>query len=86
MAVIITTEGEMKRPWGDETPTLDELQEAVGGYIEYVPCTGPLGFMYCNEEGKLKGLPANIHATNLIEFDDIIVGDVVLMEHGDEEE
>ena len=86
MAVIITTEGDMKRPWGDKTPTLDELQEAVGGLIEYVPCKGPLGFMYCNEEGKLKQLPVNIYATNMIEFNDIIVGDVVVMEYGDEEE
>lgn len=84
MAYIIKTDGTIEQI--GKQPDLDVIQRAVGGYIEYVQCSGPLGFMYCNEEGKLKGLVLNETATSMIDFDDIILGDVVVMDIGDEEE
>lgn len=53
----------------DAEPELEVLQKIVGGYIEVVP-----GFKlferepciaFCNEEGKLQGLPYNATATVL---------------------
>ena len=46
---------------------LKELQYIVGGYIEQVPGFDSYGgykcIAFCNEEGKLKGLPLNFMAT-----------------------
>ena len=86
MAFILTVDG-LQIPFVDPHD-LDDLQKAVGGNIEYVPLpkTSPFLFMYCNEEGKLKGLQPNWFATALIDFPDTIVGDVVIMEKDDEEE
>ena len=47
--------------------------------------TNNVGYLYCNEEGKLLGLPVNMAATTMIEHDDVIRGDVVVMEEGEEE-
>lgn len=52
-------------------PTLEFLQEAVGGYIEAVPHFDQIRhgeviercIVYCNENGKLDGLPFNAAAT-----------------------
>lgn len=53
------------------TPTLKEMQEAVGGYLETVPHweqwmrnerTLDVA-VFCNEEGKLMQLPVNEFAT-----------------------
>ena len=41
--------------------TLKELQKFVGGYIELVPCADRVA--YCNEEGRLNGLPPNALAS-----------------------
>ena len=63
--------------------TLEELQGFVGGYIERIPVKG--GFMYLNEEGKLKDLPRNERATQLaldsqgIFPDDYICGDALVV-------
>lgn len=38
--------------------TLENLQRTVGGYIQSVPLTGHCAIL-CDEEGKLKGKPAN---------------------------
>jgi len=68
----------------DFGPKLDELQKAVGGYIELVRLNNGRG-MYINEEGKIEGLPMNDKATKLahehkaIFENDVIVGDAVLM-------
>ena len=40
-------------------PTLEQLQAAVGGYIEVVRCTRLQAYLVVNEEGLLKGLPYN---------------------------
>lgn len=60
--------------------TLEELQEAVGGYIQIVYISSTQ-IMVLNEEGKLKGLPYN-HGASLIfamaGIRDTAVGDVVV--------
>jgi hypothetical protein len=93
MATILTTEGEMIEM--GHNPSLEAMQKVVGGYIEYVHLHGSLvefsGYthLYCNEEGKLMGLPPNIMATAVAfggSSHDIIVGDVVLCKGNEEEE
>lgn len=56
---------------------LTELQKFVGGYIELVPGTAKRGKpqTFCNEEGRLKGLPVNPRAS--FEFGTTLVGDVL---------
>jgi hypothetical protein len=79
-------------------PTLTQLQQAVGGYIEIVPYFARLGeynrgTAYCNEEGKIKrpSLPYNANATRAWEFvhsladQDNLVGDVLFVAKTDEE-
>jgi len=81
MAYILKVDGTTEQM--GQNPSLEELQAAVGGYIEMVRTIN--GYMYCNEEGKLLGLPMNLAATNMLLFDDVVVGDVVVMEEGDEQ-
>tara|TARA_R100000234_G_scaffold118715_1_gene99767 strand:- start:2253 stop:2522 length:270 start_codon:yes stop_codon:yes gene_type:complete len=88
MALIIRTDGSTEEI---NNPTLEQLQEAVGGYIEYVPIrkiknSKMANYMYCNGEGKLIGLEYNALATRFIDFDDVIVGNVVIMFEGEDEE
>ena len=66
-----------------ENTGLESLQSGVGGWIEGIDL-GNGAMMYCNEEGKCNGLPANLVATRLYENAfgkgiDIIVGDVVIV-------
>jgi hypothetical protein len=61
--------------------TLEQLQQAVGGYIEAVPGTNARA--YCNEEGMLTGLPFNAIASHL--FGMALVGNVVVLETGDKQ-
>lgn len=77
-------------------PTLDFLQSTVGGYIEAVPLfeATPQGnpcVAFCNEEGKLNGMPLNVEATTewyrlvpKARGIDHLVGPIVVIE-GDEE-
>jgi len=61
--------------------TLKEMQEIVGGYIEFLYLKDNL-VMVVNEEGKMIGLPFNARATELIKdnnINDIIVGDVLVI-------
>lgn len=83
MAYLLRVNGTIEQM--GKNPSLKELQKAVGGYIESVPIAMG-GHFYCNEEGKLKGLPHNPVANSMIDFNDHIVGDVVVMEEGDEQE
>lgn len=65
----------------DKKPGLDELQKMVGGYIQIVP-NDHFEEVYVNEEGKLKGLPPNMTATNLLGIDpnwDTIAGNAVIL-------
>lgn len=67
---------------------LKALQDAVGGWIEAIDLSHhevSAGTMYMNEEGKLRGLPVNVLATDAaramsrISMWDEIVGDVVVL-------
>lgn len=51
-----------------ERPTLEQMQEWVGGYIErtVVKYEGVQCSMYVNEDGHALGLPPNARATNLL--------------------
>ena len=82
MAYILKINGD-KEELG-YNPSLSVLQAAVGGYIEGVPLNE--GYMYVNDEGKLRGLPVNAPATDLIDFNDVIVGDVVILAVGEGED
>ncbi|MBQ9599858.1 MAG: DUF3846 domain-containing protein [Clostridia bacterium] len=65
--------------------TLEALQDAVGGYIETVHITDKL-VIVCNEEGKLKNLPANRELVwklggkdkQIVTTRDIICGDFII--------
>ena len=50
----------------ETAPTLEEAQKIVGGYVEMVRSpTDPSIQILVNEEGLLRGLPFNEHATEL---------------------
>ena len=70
-----------------ERPSLDELQKAVGGYIESVDRFLPEGTVaYANEEGLLVGLDRNPTATDAVKWPYPIVGPVIICEGFDPEE
>jgi hypothetical protein len=68
------------------SPTLKEMQEMVGGYIQLIPMQKTQEFMVVNEDGLPNGLPYNklaqiyLHrnAPNYAD-NNIIVGDVFLI-------
>lgn len=63
----------------DVSPTLEDAQKFVGGYIEIVPLTvnGRKAQLLCDEEGLLKGLTKNQPATLMA--DRLIVGNALLL-------
>lgn len=90
MVIKITTQGQVIKvsPNGN-TFTLQELQSHVGGYIEILHLKRVPQFnmtdaiMLLNEEGKLRCLPINQIATDLLVVNypkstDVIVGDVLI--------
>ena len=90
MALIIKTNREEVTIIPEEDNgelSLQQLQQAVGGYIELVPIQNPKiagKTMFCNEAGKLSGLEPNLKATKLAGMThDILVGDVILCEKGE---
>ena len=74
----------------DVEPTLKEMQDFVGGFIEVVQSADTKHDIVLDEEGKLKGKPTNKEATELFigeamddtsagwDFD-YIVGDVMIL-------
>lgn len=66
----------------DIEPTLEEFQRLVGGNIEGVPTVPG----YVNEEGLIQGLPYNVVASTIADYN--LVGDVVFTggvdENGDD--
>jgi len=72
-----------------EKITLDDLQKAVGGWIEGICITSHL-VMYCNEEGKLDNLPVNNIATGFLwslgKTNDVIAGNVIFSKTDNEGE
>lgn len=67
--VAIHPDGLVHRALIDTHPTLDQLKDIVGGYIELIPYFNKFEnkpcLAFCNEMGKLTGLPVNLKATNL---------------------
>jgi Domain of unknown function (DUF3846) len=72
------------------SPTLEQLQTAVGGHLEVVPLfthlNGETCVVFCNEEGKLEGLEPNDLAQLLWEKavgrpirDDYLVGPIAII-------
>lgn len=64
-------------------PTLDGMKALVGGWLEVVGLTNPVGTLYLDEEGKLKRLPFNQRATAIAQqrnamFLDFIAGDAFI--------
>ena len=66
-----------------EISDLQSMQEAVGGWIEAVRFpSDPSMVAYCDEEGKLRGKPVNVRATDLLNTNgwrgDFLVGTVLI--------
>lgn len=86
--ILIKTDGTVTETEQDKSPSLEQLQEMVGGYIEVVPMfndhRGEECVVYCDEEGKIKNKRYNQTATewwndcNTI-GGDALVGDVVIL-------
>ena len=94
MALLVRSSGQSEKVSIEQGNSLKQLQAFVGGSIEYVPVLNEnvkqqgYAYCYCNEEGKLQGLPANPVASVMagrIHFDPL-AGDVVFMREGDEQE
>lgn len=67
---IFKTNGEVIATTQAKAPSLEQMQSAVGGYIETVPyfnayCNLKRGYCYADEEGLLKRKPVNTKATEL---------------------
>lgn len=79
-AYIIKTDGTIQH--FDTRPTLDEAQQAVGGYIEILPIRGTMASLVVNEDGRALGLPANVQATTIFgsSLGSVLVGNVVVLE------
>lgn len=84
---IIKTDGTQTTVRQPKAPTLEQLQKAVGGWIETVPYFTKFegrgrGRAYANEEGLLKALPLNREATTAWRacaptVASLLVGDVI---------
>lgn len=79
------TSGEFKEllPVNGRKFNLGELQQQIRGMIQFVPLGGRK-WLIVDEEGKLKDLPINKEATELViasGMNDVIVGDVILANH-----
>lgn len=78
MGQLWRTDGsqEVVLPANGKSFMLEELQRFVGGYIELVPGCRRDKPAYCNEEGRLRGLPFNELASHV--FRQELVGDVIV--------
>lgn len=76
-AKIIKTTGKERniKPANGTDFTLWELQEAVGGYVEFIHLEDHRT-MVVDEDGRIKGKPVNLAATKLCGR--TIVGDVLV--------
>ena len=90
ISLIIDPNGSMIK---QDLEGYEPLSDAVGGWIESIPAS-PEITVWCDEEGKLKGLPFNQVATDLWEIFDIfgcvpagdrLVGPIVIQGPIDEE-
>lgn len=62
----------------DKPPTLEEMQDMVGGYVEEIHAGDPDKQYFVNEEGLLKNLKFNVEASGVVGRD--IVGNMVVLE------
>jgi len=62
--ITIELDGTIKETSYDHSPSLEDLQGAVGGYIEkiYARYNGKWHIAYVNEDAKLRGIPINTFA------------------------
>lgn len=83
MALLVKVDGSQKSVEVPKDDTsLKFLQDAVGGFIEYVPVInlrykGQYQAAFCDEEGKLKGSPINKVATVMAGRDGVTDPDIV---------
>jgi len=95
IATLIKADGTIIDTTLTEKVTLEHIRLAVGGHIEHVPMWNLYKnehcVAFCNEEGKLMGLPLNVVATELWRkqrvphpLDDVLCGDVIVI-RGDNE-
>ena len=56
--------------------TLEALQWEVGGYIEAVTLPGKGAVVICDEEGRLKGKPANCRVCGILFVGTILIAGV----------
>ena len=80
--VTVKASGEASRIPFDPETSLEQLQSAVAGYIELVTMRGSLRRFdcFCNDEGKIHGLPVN-EVISAMYGRDRICGDVVICNH-----
>lgn len=74
MAMLIKVDGEIVEDY--DVSSLEQLQEAVGGYIEIISLDNNM-CLVVNEEGLVMGLKQNMWASLILNR--IIVGDVIYM-------
>lgn len=88
-ALIVTLDGQLKATSlpDDDFAQYNLLRKTVGGLIEAVALDDTT-VMWVNEEGKLKGLPANEKATSLaagrIFPGDYIAGQAIITGHNND--
>lgn len=77
MAALIPPEG----PGSVVTPqgefgylTLKQIEDAVGGYFELLKSNSPNVWLAVNEEGLVRQLAPNVHATALVDHRYLIAG------------
>lgn len=77
MNIIVKKVNEEPKVVSYEEFGLDEMQEIVGGLIEAVYVGGEID-LWCNDEGKIFGLPSNIALGDVDErrLLDVINGDI----------
>ena len=76
-----------QEPYVDEIgKDLDDLQAAVGGYIECIYMEDGKTILICNEEGKINGLPLNRIVYNVEGKPyDVIAGDFIIVGDDDDD-
>ena len=83
---VIPVDGQIEKSEISEPPSLEELQEIVGGYIEVVKVRTKGQTVYTemviDEDGQMRGLEVNHRAMDLVEsvrgYMPIVVGTVAL--------
>lgn len=92
--MVVHPDGTTKTEMIRRAPRLQDMQALVGGMIESVPLVDHRAVgegdkqrvvAFCNEEGKLHGLPVNPEATRMwhksvgTNYPDVLVGTVIFL-------